>query len=225
MPEIIPKQALPPRACKHGQSYTVEYRVWRGLVNRCTRPTDPAWDNYGGRGIRVCDEWREDFFTFLADMGRRPSPGHEIDRRDNNGGYDRHNCRWVSRQINSINRRSTRFVTFRGERVCLADACRMADLPYDVVNHRINGPAKWSVDRALNTAVRAKAAKGQAKVRHQPMTNKTGFPGVKARRNGFTASIMILSRMRYSKQFSTAKEAHQWYQEMLQMRQSSRVTT
>ena len=70
----------------HGLSYTPEYRAWQQMIRRCHNPEHPAYANYGGRGIFVCDEWREDVTTFVADMGERPSPAHELDRIDNDKG-------------------------------------------------------------------------------------------------------------------------------------------
>ncbi|HEV8462098.1 MAG TPA: helix-turn-helix domain-containing protein [Gaiellaceae bacterium] len=80
--------------------------------------------NYAGRGIRVCDEWRDDFAVFLAHMGLRPSPGHSIDRIDNNKGYEPGNCRWATRAEQLRNTRRNRFVLVGGERLCFSDAAK-----------------------------------------------------------------------------------------------------
>lgn len=84
---------------------TPEYRVWAHLVERCENPNDASFHNYGGRGISVCARWRSSFVDFLADMGRRPSPKHMIDREDNDGNYEPGNCRWVTRSVQNKNRR------------------------------------------------------------------------------------------------------------------------
>jgi hypothetical protein len=210
MIEITPPEAQPPRACKHGQSYTQEYRIWRGLVNRCTRPTDPAWDNYGGRGIKVCAEWLTDFDAFLSDMGRKPSAGHEIDRRDNELGYDRHNCRWVSRKVNSRNRRSSRMIVFRGLTMCLAEACELAGISYAAVQKRLSAPLNWSLEKALHTPTRPKAKKGCG-FKPKPQSNKTGYPGVKKRRSAYKARILVSGKRLESQQFATPEEAYSWY--------------
>lgn len=108
-------------------------------------------------------------------------------------------------------------VEFQGKSVCLAEACELAGLSYDAVQKRISD-LNWDVGRALSTPVRAKAANGEAKPKHRPMTNATGYKGVKKRRNAFLALIMINGKRRESKQFPTAEEAHEWYLKMKKMK-------
>lgn len=80
------------------------YRTWESMLGRCYTKSATGYHNYGGRGIRVCDEWRHDFLAFLRDMGNRP-PGHELDRIDVNGHYCKENCRWITRRENLKNKR------------------------------------------------------------------------------------------------------------------------
>lgn len=87
----------------HGKSYSKEYRVWNGMVQRCTNPKQASYYRYGGRGITVCDEWKT-FTNFYKDMGDCPQK-HTLDRIDNNEGYSPNNCRWTSYAINNRNRR------------------------------------------------------------------------------------------------------------------------
>lgn len=102
----------------HGQTsngkISQEYQVWAGMIQRCTNPNEAGFKNYGGRGISVCEAWRQ-FTGFFKDMGERPSGKHSIDRIDNNGNYCPENCRWATKDEQSSNRRDNRIITFNGE--------------------------------------------------------------------------------------------------------------
>lgn len=91
----------------HGRTYSKIYRTWTAMKSRCRNPNDPNYFNYGGRGLTVCDEWNS-FEKFLEDMGELPFPEAEIDRIDNDLGYFKENCRWVTKSENSRNRRTTK---------------------------------------------------------------------------------------------------------------------
>lgn len=94
---------------KHGESavgrITTEYRTWQNMRRRCDSPKDKHYHNYGGRGIRVCSRWLT-YENFLADMGRKPTPSHSIDRYpDTNGNYEPTNCRWATPSQQTFNQR------------------------------------------------------------------------------------------------------------------------
>jgi|GEM_PF-1342758 len=87
----------------HGLSKTPEYRVWASMWQRCSNPNNLRYNRYGERGIGICERW-EKFENFLADMGPRPSKGHSIDRKDNEGNYEPSNCRWATRSEQQKNK-------------------------------------------------------------------------------------------------------------------------
>ena len=110
------------KSALHGQSNTPEHQIWRGIIARTTYPGDKYWPRYGGRGIILCERWR-DFRNFYADMGPRPSPAHSIDRIDNDGSYSPENCRWATCKEQNNNRRNNRKITIDGVSLTLTQWC------------------------------------------------------------------------------------------------------
>jgi len=92
----------------HGLSHTHEWAIWRQLVDRCTNPLNKDWKNYGGRGIKVCNQWLppDGFLVFLKDAGARPSSDLSIDRINVNDDYRPGNIRWVDSMTQAHNKRS-----------------------------------------------------------------------------------------------------------------------
>lgn len=147
---------------KHGLSYVPEYRAWQTMRLRCIEPTNAAYPNYGGRGISVCARWLDSPQAFIDDMGPKPSPKHELDRKDNNGNYEPDNCRWVTRKVNDRNRRNNRMVEFHGETLTITEWCERLGMPLDTVCKRLSGG--WTAEKALTTPVRHKAPNGTSPV-------------------------------------------------------------
>lgn len=131
----------------HGKTGTPEHEAWTGMKGRCNNPNNSEYPRYGGRGIKVCKRWMDAFENFFADMGERPGSGYSIERRDNNGNYEPSNCKWATRIEQANNRRTSRFITFRGRRQTLTQWCRELGLKFDLSRHRLN--AGWSTQKVL----------------------------------------------------------------------------
>jgi hypothetical protein len=139
-------------AAKVGRS-TREYQAWGHMKARCESPGATGYEYYGGRGIRVCERWRESFEAFLADMGPKPSPKHSIDRfPDQNGNYEPGNCRWATQSEQARNTSRNRFVAYGGESLTLAEWGERLGTNGTVIGIRLrNG---WSDERAVTEPVR-----------------------------------------------------------------------
>lgn len=114
-----------------------EFIVWRNARERCFEPTDKQFLSYGGRGITMCDRWRNDYGAFYADMGPRPH-GYTLDRIDNDGHYEPGNCRWTTPSVQSNNTRRNRWLLLRGERLTLAQAARKYKIKHQTVQTRLS---------------------------------------------------------------------------------------
>jgi hypothetical protein len=125
------------RLTKHGMANTTEWRIWQAMHRRCKEPTFISFGNYGGRGIRVCSRWKR-FEAFLADMGKRPSSLHSIDRINNAKGYSPSNCRWATRLQQARNSRHNRYVTAYGHTFCIAEWCDRLGLSRNTIYMRIH---------------------------------------------------------------------------------------
>jgi len=103
------------------------YGIWCGIIKRCGNPTANNFQNYGGRGIKVCERWRNSFANFVSDMGERPS-GYSIERINNDGNYEPENCKWASRKEQSSNTRIAKKILFKGEYITHSELDRQLGL-------------------------------------------------------------------------------------------------
>lgn len=136
-----------------GGGISPTYKCWSSMNDRMLYPSEETFKNYGGRGITMDSRWRE-FENFLEDMGERPSNKHSIDRIDNNLGYSKGNCRWATVREQNRNKRSNVNFEINGKMMCMAECSEKFGINLTTLHYRIS--AGWSVDRALNTPVRAR---------------------------------------------------------------------
>lgn len=130
---------------------TPEYRIWGGMHTRCFNPNDAHYADYGGRGITVCDRWKDSFENFLADMGPRPTPKHTIERTNNDGNYELNNCVWATFYTQSRNKRSNHMVTYNGETLCVTDWAPRLGLTVACLFMRLR---KWTIEDAFTRPLR-----------------------------------------------------------------------
>ena len=124
----------------HGETRkSKENRAWHLMMQRCGDPNIPRHADYGGRGIRVCERWRDSYECFLSDVGRAPSPSHSMDRfPDVNGNYEPGNVRWATDSEQARNKRDTRWVEFRGKQVCLQEVSEKTGVSPKVILLRMS---------------------------------------------------------------------------------------
>lgn len=142
------------RHTKHGGSSKPEYVIWENMISRCCHQRSSAFKHYGGRGISVCDRWRN-FGNFYSDMGPRPSPKHSIERRNNNGNYEPENCYWATRKEQMRNTRVNHLVTFNGETLCISEWTEKLGLSINLLLHRLK--RGWSAEKALTTPIQVRS--------------------------------------------------------------------
>jgi hypothetical protein len=87
-------------------STSPEYQCWTNIKQRCLNPNNDRYEDWGGRGIRICERWANSFENFFADVGPRPSPAHSLDRKNNDGRYEPGNCRWATKSEQQLNQRN-----------------------------------------------------------------------------------------------------------------------
>lgn len=107
------------------------------MKQRCCNPSDKSFRFYGGRGIKICERWRESYSAFLEDMGRKPSGLHTLDRTDVDGDYEPANCCWSEMQQQAENRRNNRYVLLAGNAVTVTEASRRLGIDPGSLRYRV----------------------------------------------------------------------------------------
>ncbi len=143
------KKTFLERNTKHGISRKKLYTILLAIKQRCLNVNNKNYHRYGGRGIELCDEWKnsvELFYNWALENGYKE--GLSIDRIDNNGNYCPENCRWVSMHVQSRNTRSNVFIEFNGERLCIQDWANKLEITSCTLKKRIKN---WGLEKALTT--------------------------------------------------------------------------
>lgn len=162
----------------HGGSHTKLFDIWRNIKRRCYRENHKSYPQYGGRGIKVCDEWKNDFAAFQKwafDNGYDENAEFmkcTIDRIDVDGDYKPDNCRWVDMKVQCNNRTNNRKLTYNNETHTISEWSEITHIPFDVIHSRID-KWHWTVEKALTTSNSRFERSLHKKVLDYLMENKT----------------------------------------------------
>lgn len=140
----------------HGESVhagnSTEYRIWSGIIQRCCNPNDAAYGDYGGRGISICERWRNSYEAFLEDVGRRPA-ALSLDRWPNqNGNYEPGNVRWATAQQQQRNKRDNRLLTWDYRTQSVSAWSEEKGWPRTIIDNRLR--KGWDVEKIFTTKPR-----------------------------------------------------------------------
>lgn len=142
------RETMAATATKHGYSFTPVYSVWAGMVQRCRNPKHKTYEAYGGRGITVCDEWEHSPEVFCAwAEAHGYQPGLDLDRKDNSGNYCPENCHFVTKKVNSNNKRSNIRFEIEGNSFTIMEAAQRFAPHLKISNIYGRYYRGWSVER------------------------------------------------------------------------------
>lgn len=136
----------------HGKSNHILFSKWEHMKDRCCNPNDKRYKNYGGRGIKICDEWLNSFESFYKwSIENGYEDGLTIDRINVNGNYEPNNCRWTTWNIQCNNRTNNVYIEYNGETKTLKQWCDILNIDYKKAHNRIH-KLKWDAKRAFEEA-------------------------------------------------------------------------
>ena len=138
-------------AITHGMTKTRLYKRWTDMKKRCFNPNNKRYERYGGRGIKVCEEWEKSFLSFYEwSINNGYNDSLSIDRINSDGNYCPENCRWIPFEEQCNNRRSNVVFGYNGEKHNLMQWCKLLDLDYKFIHNRIY-KMKWDFEKAVTT--------------------------------------------------------------------------
>lgn len=156
--EIMKKQKY---GLRHGCVHTRLYKAWNNMIQRTSNPNKTEYEQYGGRGIKACQEWRDSFEEFRDwAMANGYRDDLTLDRIDVNGPYSPENCRWSDVYTQANNRSDNRFITYKGKTQTMAQWAREIGIKPKTLSARINGLG-WDIERAIETPVKPRKYKGK----------------------------------------------------------------
>lgn len=159
------KEMSKKRQITHGLSKTRIYKIWISIKKRCYNEKTIRFENYGGRGIKVCQEWLDDFINFYNwAVNNGYQENLSIDRIDVNGNYEPSNCKWSNAKCQARNRRNNHFITYNGETHCIAEWSDITGIKRDVIDNRIR--KKWDIERILTTPVKKQKSEKLQKLKN-----------------------------------------------------------
>lgn len=133
----------------HGKSHTRLFRIWQGIKRRCGYIKDQHYNEYGGRGIAVSDEWSDNFQNFYDwAMTNGYQDNLTIDRIDNNGNYESSNCRWITIQKQQFNKRANHFITYNGKTQTIAEWSNELGIPKTKI-YNLMKRVNWDLGKAI----------------------------------------------------------------------------
>lgn len=147
------KEVASKRMTIHGKSYTRIHKIWDNMKARCYNQKNNRYQYYGGKGITVCDEWKNSFEEFyIWAMKNGYTDELTIDRKDINKKYEPDNCRWITNEEQANNKSNNRFITFKGQTHTLAQWEKITNIKRETIARRIS--LGWNIEKALTEPVR-----------------------------------------------------------------------
>lgn len=144
------KDYLSQKSSTHKLTKTRIYKIWIDMKKRCYNHNQKYYCNYGGRGISICDEWKQDFISFYNwSIKNGYNDDLSIDRINNDGDYCPNNCRWANRTTQNNNSRHNRYITYNGKTLTMSQWAKYLNLTYSCLKTRFR--RGWSVEKALTT--------------------------------------------------------------------------
>ena len=145
----VHKEFMRNLSAKHNESKSKLFQVWQSMKQRCSNKNSKSYKNYGGRGIRVCQEWCNDYIVFKTwAIENGYKEGLSIDRINNNGNYEPSNCRWTTRKVQNSNPTRTHYIEYNGKIYTMKELSNLLGINYHTFANRIL-TYKWTIEEAI----------------------------------------------------------------------------